>query len=185
MLTRHPAIVQPTEPTHGDIVLLLLLLLLLLLQEIQECCKSEALPKTSPDQLLQLFWDRQAQAAAAEASAAAAAAAGTAPAAAPVRSEAVVAAAAGVPGGATAAAAGGQAALSRYRSDFQELHPLGRGGFGVVVAAINRYACSHCCAAVTGALTMRYCLQAACTAVCECCVCSGCHCARHEGVNRS
>jgi hypothetical protein len=39
-----------------------------------------------------------------------------------------------------AAVAAGQVALSRYRSDFQELNPLGRGGFGVVVAAINRYA---------------------------------------------
>lgn len=51
------------------------------------------------------------------------------------------------PGLATATAdaqqfGGAQAAVvhSRYRSDFQELHPLGRGGFGVVVAAINRYA---------------------------------------------
>jgi hypothetical protein len=123
--------------------LLLLLLLLLGLQEIQECCKPEVLPKTSPDQLLQLFWDRQAQAAAAEASAAAAAAA--TPAATPVRAET-----AGTPGaaagtaaaGPAAAATAGQAALSRYRSDFQELHPLGRGGFGVVVAAINR--CGWC-----------------------------------------
>lgn len=30
------------------------------------------------------------------------------------------------------------AALSRYRADFQETERLGKGGFGVVVAAINR-----------------------------------------------
>ena len=30
------------------------------------------------------------------------------------------------------------AGLSRYESDFQELKSLGKGGYGVVVAAINR-----------------------------------------------
>ena len=53
----------------------------------------------------------------------------------------------GALGGASAAAAAAAAAVvaaaslmpSRYRSDFQELARLGRGGFGVVVAAINRY----------------------------------------------
>ena len=30
------------------------------------------------------------------------------------------------------------AGLSRYESDFQELRSLGKGGYGVVVAAINR-----------------------------------------------
>jgi hypothetical protein len=32
------------------------------------------------------------------------------------------------------------AAVSRYRGDFQELNRLGQGGFGVVVAAVNRWA---------------------------------------------
>lgn len=30
------------------------------------------------------------------------------------------------------------AAVSRYRGDFQELNRLGQGGFGVVVAAVNK-----------------------------------------------
>ena len=29
-------------------------------------------------------------------------------------------------------------AKHRYKSDFQELHRLGRGGFGVVLAAVNK-----------------------------------------------
>lgn len=35
--------------------------------------------------------------------------------------------------------ASGAALSSRYRSDFQELYRLGKGGFGVVVAAVNRW----------------------------------------------
>jgi hypothetical protein len=57
-----------------------------------------------------------------------------------------------VPAAAAAAAAGSSAAaalLSRYRSDFQELQPLGRGGFGVVVAAINRCVCVRTCVCLT------------------------------------
>ncbi len=32
----------------------------------------------------------------------------------------------------------GHTGLSRYESDFQELRSLGKGGYGVVVSAINR-----------------------------------------------
>lgn len=32
----------------------------------------------------------------------------------------------------------GLTGLSRYESDFQELRSLGKGGYGVVVAAVNR-----------------------------------------------
>jgi hypothetical protein len=69
-----------------------------------------------------------------------------------VRPEGAAGGAAGAAAGLTApaaaaTAAAGQVALSRYRSDFQELNPLGRGGFGVVVAAINRYAWLAACIA--------------------------------------
>ncbi len=44
------------------------------------------------------------------------------------------------PGGAPpGSGASGAALSSRYRSDFQELYRLGKGGFGVVVAAVNRW----------------------------------------------
>ncbi|KAF8070961.1 GCN2 [Scenedesmus sp. PABB004] len=106
-------------------------------QEIARCCTPEVLPKPAGDELLQLFWARGAQAGASAAApaaapgeqAAAAARAGAAPAQSP--------AGAGGGAGATPAAAAATA-LSRYASDFQELQRLGRGGFGVVVAATNR-----------------------------------------------
>lgn len=64
--------------------------------------------------------------------------------------------AAGLGGSAAAAAAAAAAAtaaaapLSRYRSDFAELRRLGRGGFGVVVAAINRWVGSFTMCSFTG-----------------------------------
>lgn len=45
---------------------------------------------------------------------------------------------AAAPAGAGASSTAGGPPLSRYRSDFQELYKLGKGGFGLVVGAINR-----------------------------------------------
>ncbi|KAI8469455.1 MAG: hypothetical protein J3K34DRAFT_459347 [Monoraphidium minutum] len=97
-------------------------------EEISEAARPEPLPCPPPAQALRRFWDRAALGAAAPVAAAAA------PPAPPAQAAAAGAAAA-PPQLPVAAAA---AMASRYRSDFQELHRLGRGGFGVVVAAINR-----------------------------------------------
>eukprot|EP00879_Flechtneria_rotunda_P030815 GHRR01033504.1.p1 GENE.GHRR01033504.1~~GHRR01033504.1.p1 ORF type:complete len:440 (+),score=169.37 GHRR01033504.1:313-1632(+) len=130
-------------------------LLWLLLQEIQACCKPDMLPPSTASRVLQLFWDCKSQRAAAEASAAAArhgAVAQRAPhggsarhdlpqpaaAVAAAAQRAVAGQGAAAPGSQAAGLAIGLAAVSRYRSDFQEMTALGRGGFGVVVAAINR-----------------------------------------------
>lgn len=58
------------------------------------------------------------------------------------------------------------AAVSRYRSDFQEMNRLGQGGFGVVVAAVNRQvatglasgsSCVACPAALLGSTAAAHC----------------------------
>lgn len=51
---------------------------------------------------------------------------------------AATAAAAAIGGADAAVGAQGLSGLSRYRTDFEELIKLGQGGFGVVVAAVNR-----------------------------------------------
>lgn len=89
-------------------------LLILAAQEIAEASgHPDGLSKYAPPLLLQKFWDRTAL-------------------------QAGAATAAGAASSATAALSGTAAPSSRYHSDFQELHQLGRGGFGVVVAAMNR-----------------------------------------------
>jgi hypothetical protein len=97
--------------------------------EIQEAARPEALPRPPPAQALQRFWDRSALAAAAAASSAGAP---PAPSQQPSQQQQQQ------PQQQPPAPPTPPALASRYRSDFQELHKLGRGGFGVVVAAINR-----------------------------------------------
>lgn len=84
-----------------------------------------------PSQVLKLFWDRQAAQAAAAALAAAASSAAP-----------PTAGLSELPGSSAAQLLSGAppAAVSRYRSDFKEENRLGQGGFGVVVAAVNRCA---------------------------------------------
>lgn len=115
------------------------------LQEIQGCSSWQSGPMLLGD-VVQQFWERQVPAAATAAVGSAMGARGTSQCTDAALPTAPAAGAA--PQGATApmlSAAGAanpassQAAVSsRYRSDFQELQPLGRGGFGIVVAAINR-----------------------------------------------
>jgi hypothetical protein len=127
-------------------------------QEILESSTAEGagLPaqQPHPSQVLKLFWDRQAAVAPGSSTA-------TAPTVTSMNPTTVSLTAAGLhsvsagmrPGsGAAGAAATGAAAhlgqqpqfaaaaaaVSRYRSDFQEINRLGQGGFGVVVAAVNR-----------------------------------------------
>ncbi|KIZ01806.1 putative serine/threonine-protein kinase GCN2 [Monoraphidium neglectum] len=97
--------------------------------EIREASRPEALPKPPPAQALQRFWDRSALAAAAsqqQQPAQASTAAPSPPAPSPLTPPQPL------------ASPPQAAAASRYRSDFVELRRLGRGGFGVVVAATNR-----------------------------------------------
>lgn len=134
------------------------------MQEILESSTAEGagLPaqQPHPSEVLKLFWDRQAAAAAAAAAAATSVALGSSTATAPtvtslnpttvsLTAAGLHSASAGMrPGSGAAGAAAhlGQqpqfaaaaAAVSRYRSDFQEMNRLGQGGFGVVVAAVNR-----------------------------------------------
>lgn len=141
------------------------------IQESSTADAPAAVQQPHPGQVLRLFWDRQAaQAAAAAAGSDTTFATGTTSAtAATLSSEPMSTATAGgllgassamrTGSGAAAAAAAATAAaatlgqqqqqlaaaagaLSRYRSDFQELNRLGQGGFGVVVAAVNR--CGLC-----------------------------------------
>jgi hypothetical protein len=55
------------------------------------------------------------------------------------------------------------AAVSRYRSDFQEMNRLGQGGFGVVVAAVNRQVASWFAATAA--------VWSACCMAWACCIC--------------
>jgi hypothetical protein len=100
------------------------------MQEIQQSSSAGAAAQQQqhPSQVLKMFWDRQAAQAAAAALAAAAA------------STAAPAAVSALPG-ASSALTGSltpPSTVSRYRSDFREENRLGQGGFGVVVAAVNR-----------------------------------------------
>lgn len=125
-------------------------------QEIQESSTPEAPLATQqphPSQVLQQFWNRQAAAAAGSSLALAPSSttAGTATSSEPASSitagMVLPAAFSGLVTGPRAAALGQPSlqpqplatAVSRYRSDFQELNRLGQGGFGVVVAAVNRW----------------------------------------------
>lgn len=106
----------------------------------------------SAPQVVQQFWNRAAQEAAAAGTVADASSSSHAAAAmqgqllghagatpAPAGDPAVQRGTAGLLSATDAAQPTAQAAVnSRYRSDFQELQALGRGGFGIVVAAINR-----------------------------------------------
>jgi hypothetical protein len=136
------------------------------LQEIQESSTSEAplaAQQPHPSQVLQQFWNRNAAAAAgsnlalAPSSTTAGTATSSEPASSITAAMVLPAAVSGLATGPLAAALGQQplqpqplaAAVSRYRSDFQELNRLGQGGFGVVVAAVNRWAGpGHVCVSV-------------------------------------